>query len=495
MGLTLPSKILQVSMTSARTRTLKGLSMSYLPAFVGSVGLPSFRFATHNILIMQALQMVEAGKINRLAVEMPPRHSKTELSSVQFSAWMLAKYPWMRIVLASYSRQLAILNSRRIRDIFREPAFRAVFPHVKLNEEKASEAEWETNFGGGVLAVGVGSGLTGRGANLIIVDDPVKGAEEARSAIIMEGIYQWFTTEVRTRLQPEERGLTPAILLVMTRWSPYDLTGRMLMLQKDNPRAERYGRLRLPALAEENDPLGRNPGEALWEESYPAQTLEGIRALDEQQFSALYQQDPRDRSAIHFDVGKIHVGSVDASGWSLCWSWDLAVTEKEDSDYTVGALVAGYRVDLPEDQRRVIEEAGLFHPVRIHVVEVVRQRARWPEQRKMIIETARKYPGVVHVIEETRVDLGSVQQLEDDLLALGERVETVRPKGDKISRKGNLETCVSLGLMSISQSDDWNAEFMKEFEFFPSYNHDDQVDVVEQALEYLGEPAPKLEMV
>lgn len=437
---------------------------------------------------MDALSLVAMGKIKRLIIEMPPRHSKTELSSVQFSSWMLARDPRLRVVLASYSRELAILNSRRIRDNFRSGAFAGAFPHVSINDEKGSEREWETNFGGGVLAVGVGSGLTGRGADVMIIDDPVKDAEEARSLTTLEAIWQWYVTVARTRLQPNA-----SIIIPMTRWSEFDLVGRLLLHAQDNPNAERWYRLRLPAVAEDNDLLGRAPGEALWPDAYGLNDLLAIKALDERLFSALYQQNPRSDDDIRFRRSDLKIVAGVRYG-QVVRSWDLAVTENDSSDWCVGALVYGERVELDASQEKIMLDARLPLPYRLHVADVVRNRGSFPAQRQHILETAFKDGlGVPIVLEKVRMDLGSIQQLTRDLQDLGFVVHHVTPRGDKISRKGNLEAAARMGQLSIEPAS-WTETLVKEFEYFPAWSHDDQVDAVEQALLYFGKRSVLVEV-
>jgi predicted phage terminase large subunit-like protein len=360
----------------------------------------------------------------------------------------------------------------------RGSAFQTVAPSVRINEEKGSEKEWETNKNGGVLAVGVGSGLTGRGADYIIVDDPIKDAEEAQSATILQGVWEWYTTVVRTRLQPGG-----AIVFVMTRWSEDDLVGRVLRHAQRSPHAEPIYRLRLPAIAEPNDPIGRKEGEALWSD-YPIETLLDVQSLDPKNFQALYQQNPRTDDTIHFDISKIAL--VDKHYSRMCRSWDLAITEHETSDYTVGALVSGQEVEIKPESRKVILESGLTLPYKVHVHDLIRNRATFPKQRELIIETAIKDGRKVPVIlEKSTIVLAACQQLKHDLEELGFDVHLLKPKGDKVARKTALETVCHQGNLSFAPGD-WNHLALEEFDHFPVVDHDDQVDAVEQAHTWLS---------
>jgi predicted phage terminase large subunit-like protein len=446
---------------------------------------PDFRFAIHNLLVMDALTYVQKGYLNRFALMMPPRHGKTLLNSILFPAFVLGHNPSARIILASYSQQLAVLNSRAIRDIVRSPAYLKIFPAVQIREDKASEREWETTRGGGLLAVGVGSGLTGRGCDLLVCDDLVKDAEEANSQIILEGIFQWYATVARTRLQPGGK-----IVSVMTRWSINDLMGRVFQEGRANKHADQWKTIKLPALAAEHDPLGRPPGAALWPDAYDIPDLLAVKALDEKNFDALYQQTPQSSADKKFNRDDIQIVDSfplsETASW--CRSWDLAITDNESSDYLAGALVAAEKITLPENVSRVLDGARMAQPYRLHVDDLIRNRGRWPEQRIKIIETALEDgAGVPVIIEATRMDLAAAQQLADDLRLLGCTVRRVKPRGDKVARKGPLQVITENKRLSFKRAL-WNEDALREFDEFPNGLHDDMVDAIEQACGFLTKP-------
>ncbi len=430
---------------------------------------------------MNALTLVEAGKIHRLIIETAPRHGKTELASVQFPLWAIGRNPSARFVLASYAASLSVLNSRKIRDGLQLPHYQKAFPHVHLRDDKASEKEWELTTGGSCMAVGVGSGLTGRGADYVIIDDPVKDREEARSIVTLENIWEWYTTVARTRLQPGG-----AIIFVMTRWSPQDLVGRVIQHAMQEESAFPVYRLRLPAIAEENDPLGRVPGEALWSD-YPLEVLNDIRSLDPVNFDALYQQDPQGEGTVKFNRDDIAIASPNPRMWKVCRSWDLAVTDNEQSDYTVGALVYGHEVEVSAEVQAYLDEQELGTPHRIHVQDIKRQQAQFPEQRKMIIKAAREDgPDIPIVIEYTRMELAGIQILVEDLQGMGHQVELIKPKGDKIARKAQLEVVSAARFLTFAYGH-WNEAAWLEFENFGAWDHDDIVDSIEQALTWFSQ--------
>lgn len=440
--------------------------------------------------IASGLTAIMDGKIHRMIIMMPPRHGKTLLSSVYFPAYVLGFLPATRIVLASYSAALAVLNSRRIRDLVANSVgYREVFPRVRLNEKKLSEREWETVEEGGVLAVGVGSGLTGRGADLVVIDDPVKDAEEANSSTIRESIFEWYSTVVRTRLQ-----VGGAIVVIMTSWHEDDLVHRLLDLARNDSTAESWAVLRLPALAEEDDPLGRQVGEALWPEVFPRDDLLAIQAVMGRYFDALYQQSPRSQADRLFRREWFILAEVgEAEKW--CRSWDLAVSVSESADWTVGAKVGVVDAGIDGEEARRLRGLGFDRPQKCIVADVVRLRAEFPDVRREIYRVARLDGfDVPIVIEKSRADLGMLQDLRRDLSAAGFRVVVLVPKGDKAERAGRLSVAAEAGLVTLLRAD-WNNFFLKEFDDFPQSQHDDQVDATSQGFNWLLRGDFRLEVV
>ena len=215
--------------------------------------------APHLELLNRKLVDLAAGQIRRLLVTMPPRHGKSELCSVYLPAWYLGNYPERRIILASYESDFAASWGRRVRDVLEQHG-QHLF-EVSLRADSAAAYRWDLDgYTGGMIAVGVGGAATGRGADLFIIDDPVKSPEEAQSQTMSRRIWDWYRGVARTRLEPGG-----AMLLIMTRWSEDDLAGRLLA-DRDG---EAWEVLNLPALAEDDDPIGRVPGEALWPERFP----------------------------------------------------------------------------------------------------------------------------------------------------------------------------------------------------------------------------------
>lgn len=215
---------------------------------------------------------------------MPPRHGKSELVSKWLPAWFLSVFPQRRVILSSYEATFARSWGRKARQCFIDAS---ALTGQLVSDEQTAAADWETTQGGGMVTAGVGGPITGRGADLLIIDDPIKNAEEALSETIRNAHWDWWQSTASTRIEPGG-----CAIVIATRWHPEDLTGRMLLSAEQGDMQVR--RLRLPALAEPGDPLGRDEGEALWPARWPtAKLLERQRATDAYWWQALYQQSPR----------------------------------------------------------------------------------------------------------------------------------------------------------------------------------------------------------
>lgn len=243
---------------------------------------PDFADPTHIQLIADALNKVHTGEIKRLIINMPPRHGKSQLCSKIFPTWYLGNHPKSNIILSSYAATLAEDFTRWQRNTCESPIYRDVFPELYIKQDSRAKDQWETVQDGTVIGAGVGGPITGRGADLAIIDDPVKNYEEAKSEIIQDKIWDWYQSTLRTRLHPGAK-----VILIMTRWVTFDLAGRLIAQDGTIDKGGIWHLLKLPALDVK--------GKALWEERYSAIDLHQIRKeVGEKIFSALYQQEPID---------------------------------------------------------------------------------------------------------------------------------------------------------------------------------------------------------
>ena len=300
---------------------------------------PAYQRSPHLELVASALEEVERGENDRLIIEMPPRHGKTQLVSVRFPAWALCRDPTRRIIAASYGERLAGAIGRVVRNLVDT---QRVVPHVRLARDQQAKDMWETQQGGMFLAVGIGSGVIGFGGDLITIDDPIKKREEAESQAQRDKHWDWYASEIVTR---EERGT--AVIVVMHRWHEDDLVGRIL--------AEEPGRwkvLKLPALARENDPLGRGLGEALWPWRRTRDELLGLRRrVGERNWASLFQQEPAPEEGNIYRWWPTYRAVPPLQG--VLVPIDTAYTDKTDSDYTAWSVWGddGTRLYLLDCQR------------------------------------------------------------------------------------------------------------------------------------------------
>lgn len=404
--------------------------------------------------VVERLDAVTAGEIRRLMLFLPPRHGKSELATIRYPVFRLARRPSMRVVVAAYNQALANRFSRKAR--------RLAEHHFKLAGDRSAVEEWETAAGGAFRAVGVGGGVTGQGADLIVIDDPVKSREEAESAVYRERVWDWYRDDLYTRLEP-----SGAIILIMTRWHQDDLAGRILA-SDDGPA---WAVVNLPAEAEADDPLGRFVGEALNSERYPVSELAKIRqVLGEYSYHALYQQRPRPRDGALFKTHWLPlVEAVPAQARRVRW-WDKA-SVAGGGDYTAGVLMA--------------EAAGI-----LYVEDVV--RGRWsPGERDRIIRAtaeADRERGSVEVWgPQDPGQAGVVDAQAFTRLLSGFIVRTERETGDKAVRAMPLAAQAEAGNVRVLRGR-WSGAYIAELTEFPAGANDDQVDASSGAYSKLVRP-------
>jgi len=282
----------------------------------------------HHEAIAQALMRIETGEIDRLILMVPPRHGKSQLASINFPAWYLGRNPDKEVITASYSADLATDFGSKTRRLVESEEYRAIFNDLELRDDERAKGKWLTKKGGGYTSVGVGGSLTGRGANLLSIDDPIKNREEAESKVYRDKVWDWYTSTAYTRL---EKG--GAVALTLTRWHVDDLAGRILA----SVDASRWTIIRFPALAEADD-VYRKQGEAIWPEKYPLEELERTKAvIGTYDWASLYQQTPvlseHQEFKPHFFKSRTQQ-EVDRIKTRNFLTIDTAISKKASADYT-----------------------------------------------------------------------------------------------------------------------------------------------------------------
>ena len=283
--------------------------------------------------IAYQLERVERGEVKRLILCVPPRHGKSELGSISLPAWYLGKHPEREVIVSSYSAELAQDFGYKTRNLVNSEAYQQVF-QTRLRDDSRSKAKWLTQEGGGYTAVGVGGSITGRGANLFIIDDPFKNREEAESRVIRNKVWSWYTSTAYTRLEKDA-----AVVLILTRWHKDDLAGRLLEAEKNG--GEHWELIKFPAIAT-RDEGQRKEGEALWPEKYSLEALKNIKnTVGSYDWTALYQQEPMTSETQEFKQEWFKYKTLDEVlniNTNRYMTIDTAVSQRDSADFT-GSVV------------------------------------------------------------------------------------------------------------------------------------------------------------
>ena len=433
-------------------------------AFARYASKGKWQLARHLDMLNRAFLRVCAGQTKRLIITMPPRHGKSEYISRYAPAWYLGVYPENEVIITSYGAELAQGFSRKARDLLAEHG-PTVFG-TRVSSSSSAANRWGiAGTDGGCISAGVGGPVTGRGGNLIIVDDVIKEAGEAMSANHLAKIWEWYKSTLYTRLQPDG-----AIIIVMTRWSKADLAGRLLEAMSE-PEQDQWKVLNLPAIAEENDALGRDVGEALWPQTWPLDKMEQRKTvLGPHWFNALYQQHPFAEAGAMFKEHWFEmVDAVPAEGQALRW-WDLAGTapkQGRDPDWTIGLK---------------LRKRGHL----CYVEHVARMRDNPGAVEELVIKTAEDDGyGVAIRMGEDGGQAGK-DQIRRYAQALGMRdFAGVRETGSKEIRANAVSAEARAGNVKILRAP-WNTPFMNCVAEFPFGAHDDDVDALSGAFNELS---------
>lgn len=426
----------------------------------------------HQLYLYAQLDRVTSGEVNRLQIAMPPRHTKSETVTVRYAAWRLEQNPSLRIVIAAYTQRLANKFSRKIRRILRG--------RIEFSTECNAVEEWETAAGGGIRAVGVGGGITGFGADLIIIDDPVKSRKQANSETYRENTWEWFCDDIYTRLEPGGQ-----IILIQTRWHSDDLAGRLQkeMLDEDG---EHWEIVSLPALAEENDPLGRAIGEALCPDRYDEEALAKRRKkLGEYSFAALFQQRPVPRNGGLFKYDwfpltgeKSVIKDKAPDGLRWCRGYDLAVSQRTSADNT-----ASFRCAFDKAGNLWIE--GGFC-----------KKIEYPEQKRYVVSRMKSEARTEHGIEKALHGIALVQDLRRVQSIRGVAFKAVPVDSDKYTRAlpwADLAEEGKVFFVRDTPGNRWIRELIEELIVFTGKGetHDDRVDAISVAVQMLSKRSSK----
>jgi predicted phage terminase large subunit-like protein len=432
------------------------------PDWLPSTAPTTWDFAAPHIRhVCDVMHEVTSGHTDRVMFFMPPRHGKSEMVTVRYAAWRLCRDPLTRVVIAAYGQTLAEKFSRKVRRILIDQG-------IRLSAERNSASEWETAAGGGLRATGLGSGITGMGFDLLLIDDPVKSREEADSEAYRERAWQWYTDDLYTRREPGA-----VIVLTLTRWHEDDLAGRIL----DSEDAPAWRVVNLPAEAEGDDALGREPGEPLWPARFPLAELARIRTVLGRSYFALYQQRPLPAEGGMIKRDWLQIADAVPPGIGSCVRyWDKAGTDG-DGDYTCGVLL------------------GKTDDGKTYVLDVVRGQWSAGERERTIRQTTEMDGKRVTVWIEQEPGSGGKESAAATILNLAGYVVYAEPvTGEKSVRAEPFAAQAEAGNVRVLRAA-WTASYIAELTSFPAGKHDDQVDATSGAFNKLHRPIRRLRVL
>lgn len=433
---------------------------------------------------------VAAEKSPRLMILMPPRHGKSQIASKMYPAWHLGRHAHHEIIAASYNISLALEFSREVRGIVRSPAYQKLFPDTKIDAEIQSAENWKlmspTGTGaGGYVAAGVGVGITGKGAHVLVIDDPIKNEEEADSLEQRTKIWNWYLSSAYTRLAPGG-----GVLVIQTCWHDDDLSGRLQQMMHDNEDDEyvdKFEIVKYPAIAEEDEEF-RAKGEGLHPDRYPLDKLLRIQRQMggplSRKWSALYQQNPVPADGAYFTKSDLlyRDETLPIDNLDIYQAWDLAISSEQQiaNNWTVGVTV------------------GLDHNDMVHVLERVRMKTNDSAKiEDAIIDMYAKYPRVAGVgFEDGQIFKTMRSSLKRRMVArrvyipLDDKANVLKPVTDKEVRARPLQARLQNKKVTFPRGQVWVDEMWKEFLRFPAGTQDDQVDATAWVIQLLLGKSP-----
>jgi predicted phage terminase large subunit-like protein len=426
--------------------------------FVGEMW-PGFINGAHHKVMAQKFQDIAEGKCKRLIINMPPRHTKSEFASYLLPAWFLGKFPGKKIIQCSNTAELAVGFGRKVRNLVGSEQYARIFPNVSLRSDSKAAGRWSTNANGEYFAIGVGGTVTGKGADLLIIDDPHSEQEAAianTNPEVYDKVYEWYGSGPRQRLQPGG-----SIIVVMTRWSKRDLTGKILKssIERDG---DTWEIIDFPAILPS--------GKALWPQFWRLEELQALKEeLPVSKWNAQYQQQPTSEE-----------GALVKREWWQEWklekppvceyiiqSWDTAYTKNERSDYSACTTWGVFYLNEDEMQPNII------------LLDAVKERLEFPELKERALQYYKEWEPDVFIVEAKAA--GS--PLIFELRRMGIPVSEFTPTrgNDKIARMNSVTDLFASGKVWAPRKR-WAEEVIEEMAAFPNSEHDDLVDSSTQAL-------------
>lgn len=423
---------------------------------------PAFIPGRHHAIMADAFERVAEGKCKRLIINMAPRHTKSEFSSYLLPAWFLGRYPSKKIIQTAHTAELAVGFGRKVRNLVGSSHYQTVFPGVALSSDSKAAGRWNTNKQGDYFAIGVGGAVTGKGADLLIIDDPHSEQEAAIAATnpdIYDSVYEWYTSGPRQRLQPGG-----SIVIVMTRWSKRDLCGQILKASMQRDGVDEWEVIEFPAIMPSGQPL--------WPEFWSMDELNKIRAeLPVSKWSAQYQQNPtsEEGALVKRDWWKIWDKEEPPNCDYIIQSWDTALTKGTRSDYSA-CTTWGVFYDSDSDGKK---------RTNIILLNAFQDKLEFPELKQKALEEYKYWKPDSCIIEAKAAGAPLVFEMR----RMGIPIQDYTPSrgNDKIARVNAVSDIFASGFVYAPPLR-WAEEVIEQFASFPNSDHDDLVDSSTQAL-------------
>lgn len=443
--------------------------------------MPNYVIGRHHAILANKLRRVVEGKCKRLMIFMPPRHGKSEIASVRFPAWALGRNPNLRIIGCSYGAELARKINRQVQKVMDSEAYHQVFPHTRLNDRNVKTLQRPLRNSdtfeivgalGTYRAAGIGGAITGTGADILIIDDPIKNQKEANSLVFRDSLWEWYTGTAYTRLEKDG-----AVILIQTRWHEDDLAGRLLTeMQKGGEYADKWEVVTLEAIKESENPLDwREHGEALWDWKYPIEALLGIKqTVGSIVFSAQYQQKPSPVSGALFKRSWWkYYREIPAEAGEIIQVYDTAQKPGITNDWSVCAtwkkVSSGY-----------------------YLLDLWRNKVEAPDLERLAVANYNKWLPNKVLIEDKSSGSSLIQYLQRNTTL---PVIPINPTADKETRAISATGTVEAGNCYLPENARWVQDFIVEHEQFPFGTFDDQVDTTAMAINYfktIGQINPRV---
>ena len=433
---------------------------SYL--FFVSQMWPVFISGAHHKVMAEAFERVVDGSLKRLIINMPPRHTKSEFASFLLPAWFLGKFPEKKIIQTAHTAELAVGFGRKVRNLVSSDQYQKVFD-LKLSSDSKAAGRWNTGVGGDYFAIGVGGAVTGKGADLLIIDDPHSEQEaKQNNPAIFDSVYEWYTSGPRQRLQPGG-----AIIIVMTRWSKKDLTGQIIK-NSEKEGVNDWEVIEFPAIMPSGKPL--------WPGFWKKEELEAIKAeIPASKWEAQYQQNPtsEEGAIIKRSMWKIWEHQNPPQCEYVIQSWDTAFEKSNRSDYSACTTWGiFYQANVSGDMKP-----------NIILLDAYKERLEFPELKAKALAMWKEWNPDVLIVEKKAAGAPLIYELRQMGIPLSEYTPGHgRSKGhDKVARVNSISDLFASGVVWCPDTR-WADELMDEVASFPNGDHDDLVDSTSQAL-------------